>query len=138
MRKRDWLVLGPSLVLGSLLLAACAQGGGGQAAPASGELVVKASEWKFEPNTFRVDAGKPTKLVLRNMGKIEHDLTIPGLAAGGREVKLEAKAGETASVEFTADKPGVYEVACTLPAHKDAGMVAKVEVVAAQSASAGR
>lgn len=133
MQWRNPFVLRIALGLASLSLAACAQGGGGQAPVASGEVVVRTSEWKFEPGTFSVEAGKSVTLVLRNVGKIEHDLKVSSLTAAGKEVELAAKAGEAASVEFTPDKPGIYEITCTLPGHKSAGMVGKLEVVAAKS-----
>ncbi len=132
MRKRNRLVLSMGFGLAALALAACSQGGGAGQAVASGEIVVKTSEWKFEPNTFRIEAGKPIKLVLNNAGMIEHDLAIAGFTPGGTEVQVAARPGEKASVEFTPDKPGVYEVVCTLPGHKSAGMVGKIEVIAAR------
>lgn len=132
MRKPNWSVLGLVLVLGSLLVAAC-----GQAKPAplaSGQLVISASEWKFEPNSVRLEAAKPVKLVLRNVGKIEHNVVISAPGAGGDRAQVDAGAGQTASVEFTPQEPGLYEIACTLPGHREAGMVAKLEVLAAGAA----
>lgn len=137
MHKQNRLVPSVALALASLLLAACTQSGGGQAV-ASGEMVVKTTEFKFEPSSFRVEAGKPIKLVLTNAGQIEHDLMISGLMPGGQELQVAAGAGEKASIEFAPDKPGVYEIVCTLPGHKSAGMVGKIEVVAARTADAGR
>lgn len=126
--------LGLGVALMSLVLAACGQSSGAPAAVSSGEITIKATEWKFEPAIISVEAGKPIKLVLRNDGKIEHNVHVTGLTVGGKELQLDAKTGETVSLEFTPDKSGTFELACTLPAHKDAGMVGKLVV----QAGAGR
>ncbi len=113
------------------LVSAC--GGNQQASVSSGEVVIEAEEWKFAPSSIRVEAGKPVKLALKNSGKIEHNITVAGILADGKDLQLVAKAGESASLEFTPAKAGVYEVACTLPAHKESGMTGKIEIVTAGS-----
>jgi uncharacterized cupredoxin-like copper-binding protein len=123
--------LGLGVVLVGFVLAACGQSSGAPAPVSSGEITIKATEWKFEPANISVEAGKPIKLVLRNEGKIEHNVHVTGLTVGGNELQLQAKTGETVSLEFTPDKSGTFDLACTLPAHKDAGMVGKFEVVKA-------
>lgn len=138
MQKRGWVVISLTMALMGLFVMGCAQSSSEQVSIASGEIVVKATEWKLEPATIRVEAGKPIKLVLRNEGKIEHNVTFPGITVGGKAVEVAAKPGETASLEFTPEKSGVYEMVCGLPAHKDAGMVGKIEVVAAGSAATAR
>ena len=53
------------------------------------------------------------------------------LGGGGHEadvVAAHAIAGTNASVIFTPTEAGVYEFACTLPGHKEAGMVGKLIV----------
>jgi uncharacterized cupredoxin-like copper-binding protein len=120
------------IVFVGLFLSGCAAADNKEAAISSGEVVVNASEWKFDPSSIRVEAGKPVKLVLANSGKTEHNIIVPETVAGGNLMHLVAKAGESASIEFTPDKVGVYEVACTLPGHKESGMTARIEVVGGQ------
>ena len=123
------LIAGLGAVAAGLALIGCSQGGG--AAPlVAGEAVLKASEWKFAPGAFRVEAGKPIKLVLQNDGKTDHDVKLTGLVVAGKEVQVAARPGEKASIEFTPAQAGVYEMTCTLPGHRESGMVGKVEVVA--------
>ncbi len=68
------------------------------------EVIVKASEWKFEPAIIRVKAGQPVKLVFQNWGQEDHDLVLKGMEGqeGGKQenvaelvgwVKQEAKEG---------------------------------------------
>ena len=93
------------------------------------EITIAATEFKFEPNTIRVNAGQPVRLVLDNtQASTEHGLFIPALG-----VHLFARAGEVAGNTFTFDKPGEYEIVCDLPGHTEAGMRGKLIVVSAGS-----
>lgn len=44
------------------------------------------------------------------------------------QVHVAAAAGGTSTVEFTPTEAGTYEVYCSVPGHKEAGMVAQVVV----------
>ena len=89
---------------------------------------ITASEFKFSPNIIQVPVGQKISLTLNNSGSVEHDLTIPG--AG---FSLPARAGQSATGEFTFDKPGVFEFICSIPGHKDAGMKGTLTVVDPQA-----
>src|SRR6266568_1525836 len=89
---------------------------------------ITASEFKFSPNSFQVPVGQKISLTLNNSGSVEHDLTIPG--AG---FSLPARAGQSATAEFTFDKPGAFEFICSIPGHKDAGMKGTLTVVDPQA-----
>jgi uncharacterized cupredoxin-like copper-binding protein len=56
-------------------------------------------------------------LVLDNKGLVEHDLHVDAL-----NIQVHAMAGQSAKVTVTADKAGNYDVDCTVPGHKEAGM----------------
>jgi nitrite reductase (NO-forming) len=96
------------------------------AAPSSlaTSVAVTAAEFSFSPRSIQVPAGRKVTLTLQNAGVIEHDLTVP--SAG---FSLLAKAGQSASGEFTFDKPGSFEFICSIPGHKDAGMKGTLTVV---------
>ena len=64
---------------------------------------------------------------------MEHDVTVP--SAG---FTLLARAGQTATGEFTFDKPGVFDFVCSIPGHKDAGMKGTLTVVDPSCGRAGR
>jgi nitrite reductase (NO-forming) len=95
-------------------------------APAS--VSITASEFKFSPTSIQVAVGQKVTLTLQNSGAVEHDVTIP--SAG---FSLLARAGQTATGDFTFDKPGVFDFFCSIPGHKDAGMKGSVTVVDPQT-----
>ena len=119
-----------TLGLGVILLAGCGQSSSEPKTQVSGEVTIAASEWKFEPASIRSQVGKPTKLTLRNDGKTDHNITIQGMMADGKEFVIQSKIGESTTMEFSPDKAGTYEIFCSLPGHKDAGMKGKVDVAA--------
>ena len=98
-------------------------------APAS--VSITASEFKFSPNSIKAEVGQKVTLTLQNSGVVEHDVTIP--SAG---FSLLARAGQTATGDFTFDKPGVFDFFCSIPGHKDAGMKGSVTVVDPLAAAA--
>jgi uncharacterized cupredoxin-like copper-binding protein len=110
--------------------------------------VVEGRTWGYEPATLEVPAGQRVRLTYVNGGQAEHDLEIPGLPASNVEregvahdvsltggdhdddvVAAHAMPGTTAVVLFTPTQPGEYEFNCTLPGHKEAGMVGRIIVV---------
>jgi uncharacterized cupredoxin-like copper-binding protein len=85
---------------------------------------------------------------LENEGVLEHDFTIMTLPHSGEvvsvghddsdhdmsnldmtpEVHVAAAAGEQGTLEFTPAEPGSYEYFCSVPGHKEAGMVGALTV----------
>ena len=76
----------------------------------------------FVPKELDVDEGKIT-LTLNNLDAFPHDLTIDALG-----VKISLEADQTVTESFDA-KPGVYEFYCSIPGHKEAGMVGSLTVL---------
>jgi uncharacterized cupredoxin-like copper-binding protein len=108
---------------------------------------VEGRPWRFEPGTIEVPVGHRVKLTLVNDGRAEHDVEIAGVPAnvesadgaadhdrlgGGHHddgvVAAHAEPGTTATVMFTPTAVGEYEFTCTIPGHKEAGMVGKLVV----------
>ena len=107
---------------------------------------VEGRPWRFEPSLLEIVVGQPVKLILINDGRAEHDIEVAGLEAEGIQVlgvvthdgghaqheadvvAAHAMPGTTASVIFTATEPGEYEFICTIPGHKEAGMVGRLIV----------
>jgi uncharacterized cupredoxin-like copper-binding protein len=93
---------------------------------ASAPTRVTATETEFKialPQTT-VAAGAYA-FTVKNDGNIEHDLVIKG--NGVDEKTPNIAAGESASLEVDL-KPGSYDVYCSIPGHKQAGMDLKLTV----------
>lgn len=119
---RRLLVLFLLLGVIATLAAAC---GGGRSKPQPVSITVIAKDISFEPNEWRVKAGADVTVTLRNEGALEHSWVVK-LPSG--EKMVHAKAGESATLRFTAPAVGTYEVICDVAGHKEAGMVGKLIV----------
>jgi len=120
----------------SLILTAC--GGGG----AKTDIKVTMTDFQFDPMEFTVPAGKEITVTATNEGAVEHEFVIfnYGLDAGDKfgdedeeniYWEVEVLPGETATDKFVApSQPGEYYVTCGIEGHLEAGMVAKLIVVA--------
>jgi len=113
----------------AMLLAACSGGGGASPqAPASGATFnVVATEFAFNPNTFKASVGQPITFKITNKGTVDHTFVIMGLD-GKEAVKATIRTGGTETLQFTPTIAGVYPVVCDLPGHKEAGMQATLTV----------
>jgi nitrite reductase (NO-forming) len=87
-------------------------------------VAIAASDFKFSPNSVQVPVGQKVTFTLNNTGVVEHDFTVPNTG-----FSLSAKPGQTATGDFTFDKPGVLNFYCSIPGHKDAGMQGTLTVV---------
>jgi uncharacterized cupredoxin-like copper-binding protein len=105
------------------------------------------------PASIEIQAGSEVTLALRNEDDEAHDLQVIGLEArvveGGateghgadapghgradaREmgpVAVHTTARGAARIAFVAGAKGTYDVWCTLPGHKEAGMVGRLRIV---------
>jgi uncharacterized cupredoxin-like copper-binding protein len=139
------------LILAVVVLAACTA----PAAPAVLEpidLVLTATDFAYDTDRVEVMAGQPVRLTLRNDGVLEHDFSIMTMPYTGEvmvsemaeemeghdmgnmveepEIHVVAPVGGRNTVEFTPSAPGEYEYYCTVPGHKEAGMVGILTVKA--------
>lgn len=106
----------------ALMLAACSTSSTG-GAPGSGVFSITLSEFKYSPTQLQVPAGSPFKLTVKNAGAVEHDFTITA-----KSVNVLVKPGASAEREIAALEAGTYEIFCSIPGHKEAGMVGKLVV----------
>lgn len=113
-----------ALVAGSLALAACGGGAGGEDladVDTTPDFSVVATEMSFTPSRVAVEAGN-VSVILHNEGTVLHDLHIED-----QPFLVEAGAGETGEGTVTLE-PGQYAFWCALPGHRAAGMEGVLEV----------
>jgi len=89
----------------------------------SSEIEVLAKEFSYNPAKLTVKAGVPSRIVLKNIGSIEHDLTVD--KAG---FKLTVTGGKTGDKELEVERLGTYEFHCSVAGHMDAGMKGELTV----------
>jgi uncharacterized cupredoxin-like copper-binding protein len=87
---------------------------------------VRAREFAFEPKELTVRPGEIT-FVVRNVGAIEHNFVIQD---GARRTigEIAVIPPGTAEEVRVILRVGTYQMVCTLPGHKDAGMVGTLKV----------
>ena len=114
------------------------EGGAAEEAPAEDgaaagatEAAVDAVDIAFEPNELTIAAGTDVVITVSNKGALQHDFTVDDL--GVQSDMLNG--GDTATVTINAE-PGTYEFYCSVPGHKEAGMVGTLTVVEGGAAPA--
>ena len=112
-----------------LSVAACSGGSGGgsgSGAP-SGSIVVKLSEYKFDPNKISHGTGSMT-FFLENVGTTAHDMTI--YDPSGKEVAASdlVQPGNDSTFNVSIGTAGTYPFKCTQPGHADAGMTGTLTI----------
>jgi len=103
-----------------------APGPGGQTLPpvAGARTVdIVATDFAFNPAEVRVKAGEVVNLRVVNQGVTVHDLVIPF-----EGIWLIAPPGQTVISGFRSDVPGEYAFFCSVPGHREAGMVGRIVV----------
>lgn len=98
------------------------EGADEQAAGSGTSLEVTTVDIDFEPTTLEIAADTDVTVTLTNEGATAHDFSIDDL-----EIFEVVEPGETK--EFTINAPaGGYEYFCSVPGHKEAGMVGALTV----------
>jgi uncharacterized cupredoxin-like copper-binding protein len=99
------------------------QGTTTRAAPAT-KVDVSETEFKITLAQTPTAAGS-YEFVVKNDGKIPHDLVVSGNGVNAKTSLLNPGQSETLKVDL---KPGTYDLYCSVPGHKQAGMDVKVTV----------
>lgn len=84
---------------------------------------LEAGMFYYSLKEITVNKGDKVKIVLNNVEGL-HDWVIDEFSARTPQIK----AGETATIEFTADKTGTFEYYCSVGNHRQQGMVGKLIV----------
>jgi plastocyanin len=93
--------------------------------PVAGARIVEvaATDFSFRPAEITVKAGEVINLRLVNQGVAAHDLVIPAVG-----IWLLAAPGQSMTGGVTFDRPGEYEFFCSVPGHRDVGMIGRIVV----------
>jgi len=141
---RKAFLLAPLLVALALVaafLVACGSGGednGGsepQAPVASGgnvsNITVRAGDWYFEPNNFRVTTGT-VRVTFTSVGPMfPHTFSVKNLNGEGELFTSDRfENGTNGTFEFTVSQPGTYQVICVIRGHVDRGQTGTLTVAA--------
>jgi uncharacterized cupredoxin-like copper-binding protein len=89
----------------------------------AGAFGLSAHDIRFEPKELTIPANTEVTIVFSNDGKMQHDLVLPdiGISTG------RLNAGDSREVTLNV-KPGTYHFYCSVPGHKQAGMVGVLKV----------
>jgi Cu+-exporting ATPase len=115
--------------LGAVAFASLAAAGGVIAADRAIEagavtIEVHADAVRFAPADVTVRAGQVVVVRFTNDDPVFHDWEVDGVA----NVDAGARPGQTQRIRFSIDRPGTYEIRCTVEGHADAGMVGRLVV----------
>lgn len=86
-------------------------------------IPVEAGSFYYKPAEIRLKKGDKVKIELKSVDMM-HDFNIDELNVKGEFTK----AGNTSTVEFTADKSGEFEYYCSVGQHRKLGQVGKLIV----------
>ncbi|CAM3999327.1 plastocyanin/azurin family copper-binding protein [Paenibacillus alkaliterrae] len=110
---KKWLLFASAICLVIVLAACGANSGANQqvntsvadSGAATSELVITASNWKFDKTEYKIKAGETFNLKLDSIDGM-HGVQI-------KKTKYEIDNGKTVSVNFS--EPGEYDMICSLP-----------------------
>jgi uncharacterized cupredoxin-like copper-binding protein len=95
--------------------------------PRENEVMIYAKEYTYQPRELQLKVGRQVTLVLKNEGKLEHDIEITSIAP--HLIYLTAGPGMTEKLTFVPQKAGMYQMICTHPGHQQFSMKGLVRVV---------
>lgn len=102
-------------------------------------LEVKAIDFSYKPQNITINRGKEYEITLKNDGKAEHDINIVSTEDFNKNnvdnlhknynFHLHVQAGQSATAKISSLPRGNYIFYCTIPGHKEAGMVGNLKVL---------
>jgi uncharacterized cupredoxin-like copper-binding protein len=117
-------------LLAGVTAAAAAVGCGGTSSsgPPAGAMVVKLSEYKFDPSHITHARGSMT-FFLENVGTVAHDMFIYDTAGNNELAGSElVQPGNDSTFMVNIPDPGTYPFKCTQPGHAQSGMTGTLTI----------
>jgi uncharacterized cupredoxin-like copper-binding protein len=102
---------------------------------------------RFSPEKLEVKQGETIKFVIKNGGKVMHEMVLGTKKDLDEHAAMMVKfpdmeheepymahvgPGKTGEIIWTFNKPGTFDYACLIAGHYQAGMVGKLTVVASK------
>ncbi|MDP1741611.1 cupredoxin family protein [Polaromonas sp.] len=102
-------------------------------------------DMRFTPGDLAVKQGETIRFVIKNTGKVMHEMVIGTKKENDEHAALMIKfpgmehdapymahvaPGKTAEIIWTFNKPGNFDFACLIAGHYQAGMIGKIKVTA--------
>jgi uncharacterized cupredoxin-like copper-binding protein len=103
---------------------------GGGSSGGSGNITVTEKEFSITPNKVSAPAGNIT-FTIKNTGSVAHDIAVN--VNGTEKASPLVQPGKTETWSVTIDTAGTYDMYCSVPGHKEAGMDGSLEVTGAGS-----
>ena len=104
------------------------------------KIVIETSDLSYSPQEVVVEKNTPITFELKNSDQIEHDIEIKDVSFNmmseskhQHEVKenvihLHAEPQTSSEITFSMNEVGTYEFYCTIPGHKEGGMIGQLIV----------
>src|SRR5512139_1876007 len=98
---------------------------------------------RFKPASIKVKRGETIRFVVRNDGKVQHEMVLGTIEELKKHAELMRKSpgmehadpnqvvvepGKTGELVWQFTKAGTFDFACLVPGHFEAGMVGKIRV----------
>ncbi len=105
--------------------------------------LVMSDDMRFTPNRIKVKEGETVRLVVKNKGKILHEVVLGTTAqlqehaammrkfptmAHEAPYMAHVKPGGIQEIVWTFNRPGEFDFACLIAGHFEAGMAGKIQV----------
>ncbi|HUS15118.1 MAG TPA: cupredoxin domain-containing protein [Chloroflexia bacterium] len=95
------------------------------------QVTMNAADVRLTPATLTVPAGKSVSFTFSNTGHESHNMQmlLSGEPQGPPLFETNLRPGETTTVNYVFDKPGLWSMACPMPGHAEAGIAGTIRVV---------
>lgn len=88
------------------------------------EIIVSGKDYSFTPQTFTLKSGERVRLNFKNQGVVVHNLVVEGEGISTQTISP----GQEDTVEFTTPEAGEYTIFCSVPGHRERGMIGTLTV----------
>lgn len=112
--------------------------------------IAMTDDMRFTPDAITVSEGETVKIVLSNHGKIMHEMVLGSAANLQQHAEMMRKfptmqhqapymahvsPGASGEIVWRFNRAGVFDFACLIPGHSEAGMRGQIKVLASANAA---